>query len=68
MKTKKNLSNLSLKIQKIKELSKELKRLEQKENNQGAGTISQLLKIMSSLFEEVDQRLTELENKCITLN
>jgi phage host-nuclease inhibitor protein Gam len=61
MKTKKNLSNLSLKIQKIKELSKELKRLEQKENDQGAGTISQLLKIMSSLFEEVDQRLTELE-------
>ena len=52
---------LSLKIQKLKKIVKVLKDLEQKENNQEAGTISYLLKMMSSLFEEVDQRLTELE-------
>jgi phage host-nuclease inhibitor protein Gam len=59
MKTKKQ--KLALKIQKIKEIIKEFKRLEQKENDQVAGAVSQLLKMMSDLFEEVDQRLTELE-------
>jgi hypothetical protein len=59
---KKTPSELTLKIQKIKELVKHLENLEQAENNQEAGVISQLLKMMTSLFEEVNQRLTELEN------
>ena len=51
-------SKLTLKIQKIKQIIKELDQLE---NNDSAETISQLLKMMTSLFEEVNQRLTELE-------
>jgi hypothetical protein len=58
MKSQKTLSKLTLKIQKIKQIIKEL---EQLENNDSAETISELLKMMVSLFEEVDQRLTELE-------
>jgi hypothetical protein len=58
MKSKKISSNLSLKIQKIKQAIKELDQLE---NNDSAEMVSQLLKMMTNLFEEVDQRLTELE-------
>jgi hypothetical protein len=57
-------SKLSLKISQLQELIKVLESLEQKENNQAAGTVSQLLKMMTSLLEEVDHRLTELEKKC----
>ena len=56
-----NKLKLALKISKIKQIIKELAALEQEENNQEAETVSQLLKMMVSLFEEVDQRLTELE-------
>ena len=59
MKTKQ--PKLASKISKIKQIIKDLENLEQKENDQGAGVISQLLKMMADLFEEVDQRLTELE-------
>jgi len=58
MKTKKSQQKLAAKIHKIKEI---IKHLENLKNNPEAGVISQLLKMMSSLFEEVDQRLTELE-------
>ena len=58
---KTNQPKLALKISKIKQIIKDLENLEQKENDQGAGVISQLLKMMADLFEEVDQRLTELE-------
>ena len=58
MKSKKTSSKLTLKIQQIKEIIKDLDQLE---NNDSAEIISQLLKMMSNLFEEVDQRLTELE-------
>ena len=57
MKSPKTPSELTLKIQSLKQIIKDLKKLE---NNQEAETISQLLKIMVSLFEEVDQRLTKL--------
>jgi hypothetical protein len=66
MKTKKNKQELFLKIQKIKELVKDLENLEQKENNQEAGIISQLLKMISSMFEDVEQRLKELEKQLTT--
>jgi hypothetical protein len=52
--------NLSLKIQKIRQIIKELDQLK---NNNSAEFTSQLLKMMTDLLEEVDQRLTELENK-----
>jgi ribosome-binding protein aMBF1 (putative translation factor) len=58
MKTKKSQQKLALKIHKIKAI---IKHLENLKNNPEAEVISQLLKMMSSLFEEVDQRLTELE-------
>ncbi len=58
MKAKKNLSNLSLKISKIKSIIKDLDKLE---NNPEAENLSQLLKMMTDLFQEVDQRLTKLE-------
>ena len=57
MQNQKTLSKLTLKIQSLKQIIKELKQLE---NNDTAETISELLKIMVSLFEEVDQRLTKL--------
>jgi len=57
MQNQKSLSKLTLKIQSLKQIIKELKQLE---NNDTAETISELLKIMVSLFEEVDQRLTKL--------
>jgi len=52
---------LSLKIQKLKAIVKALERLECEENNQEAGVIAQLLKMMSDTFEEVEQRLMALE-------
>ena len=58
MQNQKSLSKLTLKIQSLKQIIKELKQLE---NNDTAETISELLKIMVSLFEEVDQRLKALE-------
>ena len=57
MQNQKSLSKLTLKIQSLKQIIKELKQLE---NNDAVETISELLKIMVSLFEEVDQRLTKL--------
>ena len=57
MQNQKSLSKLTQKIQSLKPIIKELKQLE---NNDTAETISELLKIMVSLFEEVDQRLTKL--------
>ena len=57
MQNQKTLSKLTLKIQSLKQIIKELKQLE---NNDSVETISELLKIMVSLFEEVDQRLTKL--------
>ena len=56
MKTKQ--PKLALKISKIKSIIKDLDKLE---NNPEAENLSQLLKMMADLFEEVDQRLTELE-------
>ena len=58
MQNQKTLSKLTLKIQSLKQIIKELKQLE---NNDAVETISELLKIMVSLFEEVDQRLKALE-------
>jgi hypothetical protein len=58
MKSPKTPSKLTQKIQSLKPIIKELKQLE---NNDTAETISELLKIMVSLFEEVDQRLKALE-------
>ena len=57
MKSPKTLSKLTQKIQSLKQIIKELKQLE---NNDTAENLTQLLKMMVSLFEEVDQRLTEL--------
>ena len=57
MQNQKTLSKLTLKIQSLKQIIKELKQLE---NNDSVETVSELLKIMVSLFEEVDQRLTKL--------
>lgn len=54
---------LSLKIQQLKALVKGLADLERQANNQEAGTISQLLAMMTDLFEEVEQRLIALEKK-----
>lgn len=49
--------------QKIQSLEEIIKDLDQLESNDSAETVSQLLKIMTNLFEEVEQRLTELEKK-----
>jgi len=54
------MNQLKTKIQSLKEIIKELDQLE---NNDLAEITSQLLKIMISLIEELDQRLTELEKK-----
>jgi len=54
-----NKLKLATKIQKIKELVKELKKFE--ENSPETETMSYFLKFMASMFEEVDQRLTKLE-------
>ena len=51
---------LTSQIQSLKEIIKDLAQLE---NNDSAELVSQLLKIMVSLFEEVERRLLELENK-----
>jgi hypothetical protein len=56
MQNQKTLSKLTQKIQSLKQIIKELKQLE---NNDLVET--ELLKIMVSLFEEVDQRLKALE-------
>jgi len=58
MKSQKTLSKLTPKIQSLKEIIKDLESLE---SNQEAETISQLLKIIVDLFEQVEKRLTELE-------
>jgi len=49
---------LTPKIQLLKEIIKDLESLE---SNQEAETVSQLLKIIVDLFEQVEKRLTELE-------
>jgi ribosome-binding protein aMBF1 (putative translation factor) len=54
---------LAQKLQNTKELIQALEELEYEENNQEAGNISHLLKIMTDMFEEVDQRLKALEKK-----
>ena len=56
-----NKLKLATKIQKIKELVKELKKFE--ENSSEIETMSYFLKFMASMFEDVEQRLTKLENK-----
>ena len=56
-----NKSELTLKIQKIKAIVKALEDLEREENNQEAGTISQLLAMIAITFEDVEQRLIALE-------
>jgi hypothetical protein len=53
------MNQLTQKIQSLKEIIKDLQSLK---SNQEAETISLLLKMMSEMFEEVDQRLTEIEN------
>ncbi len=58
MKSQKTLSKLTPKIQSLKEIIKDLESLE---SNQEAETVSQLLKIIVDLFEQVEKRLTELE-------
>jgi hypothetical protein len=55
-----NKPKLTQKIQSLKEIIKDLDQLE---NNDLAEIISQLLKIMISLIEELDQRLKPLEKK-----
>jgi hypothetical protein len=52
------MNQLKTKIQSLKEIIKELDQLE---NNDSAAITSQLLKIITDLFEELDQRLTKLE-------
>ena len=54
-----NKLKLATKIQKIKALVKELKKFE--ENSSEIETMSYFLKFMVSMFEDVEQRLTELE-------
>jgi hypothetical protein len=61
MKSQKTLSKLTPKIQSLKQIIKDLQKLE---SNQEAETVSRLLKIIVDLFEQVKQvekRLTELE-------
>ena len=52
-----NKPKLTQKIQSLKQIIKDLDKLE----NQEAEITSQLLKIIADLFQELDQRLTELE-------
>lgn len=47
--------------QKIQSLKKIIQDLDQLENNDSAEMISLLLKKLTSLFEEIEQRLTKLE-------
>jgi len=54
------MNQLKTKIQSLKEIIKDLKSLK---SNPEAKTISQLLKIITDLCQEVDHRLTELEKK-----
>jgi len=56
-----NKLELTQKIQILQELTTQLEVHE--ENNQEAGVMSHFLKIIANLFEEVNQRLTELEKK-----
>ena len=58
-----NKSELTLRIQKLKAIVKGLEDLEREENNQEAGTISLLLAMIATTFEEVEQRLIALEKK-----
>ena len=51
------MNQLKTKIQSLKQIIKDLDKLE----NQEAENFSQLLKIMISLIEELDQRLKALE-------
>ncbi|CAI2162047.1 11664_t:CDS:2, partial [Funneliformis geosporum] len=59
-----NKLELTQKIQILQELTTQLEVHE--ENNQEAGVMSHFLKIIANLFEEVNQRLTELEKKPAT--
>jgi len=52
-----NQSALSLKIQKLKKVIKVLEEFESQESDQVAGVMAQLLKIITELFEEVEQSL-----------
>jgi hypothetical protein len=54
------MKQLKTKIQSLKQIIKELDQLE---NNDSAEITSQLLKIMISLIEEIDQRLKVLEKE-----
>lgn len=63
MNQQENKSELTLKIQKLKAIVKGLADLEHKENNQEAGVISQLLTMIATTFEDVEQRLIALEKK-----
>ena len=56
-----NKQELTKKIQKIKEITKSLEDLYHERGNQEAYNVSHLLALMTSLFEEVDQRLKALE-------
>ncbi len=56
-----NKSELTLKIQKLKAIAKDLEKIEAEENNQEAGVISQILAMMANTFEDVEQRLIFLE-------
>ena len=52
--------------QKIQSLKETIKDLEQLKNNDSAELVSLLLKRLTSMLEEVDQRLTALEKKLAT--
>ena len=57
---------LKIKIRKLREIIEGLADLEQKENNQQAGNMAYLLKMITDTFEDVEQRLTALEKKPAT--
>ena len=57
---------LKIKIQKLREIIEGLADLEHEENNQQAGNIAYLLKMITDTFEDVEQRLTALEKKPAT--
>ena len=57
------MSELTLKIQKLKVISEKLEKIEAEENSQAAGVISQLLAMIATTFGDVEQRLIALEKK-----
>jgi hypothetical protein len=61
MNNEENKLDLTQKIQILQELTTQLEVHE--ENTQEVGVMSHFLKIIANLFEEVNQRLTELEKK-----